>query len=244
MKPKIYVVGFGPGERPYMTQQAVDAMTQADLVVGYTTYVRLLEKQFPELQYYATPMRKETDRCRAAVEAALTGKTVALVSSGDSGIYGMAGVLLEIVAEMQADVEVIAVAGVTAASAAAAVLGAPLMHDFAVISLSDCMTPLEQIYRRVALAAEADFVLCLYNPSSKKRADYLRRACEIVRRFRQAETPAGVVREIGRAGESHALMTLEELQEYRADMFTTVFIGNSQTKILNGRLVTPRGYRT
>ena len=111
MKPKIYVVGFGPGERPYMTQQAVDAMTQADLVVGYTTYVRLLEKQFPELQYYATPMRKETDRCRAAVEAALTGKTVALVSSGDSGIYGMAGVLLEIAAEMQADVEVIAVAG-------------------------------------------------------------------------------------------------------------------------------------
>ena len=244
MKPKIYVVGFGPGERPYMTQQAVDAMTQADLVVGYTTYVCLLEKQFPELQYYATPMRKETDRCRAAVEAALTGKTVALVSSGDSGIYGMAGVLLEIAAEMQADVEVTAVAGVTAASAAAAVLGAPLMHDFAVISLSDCMTPLEQIYRRVALAAEADFVLCLYNPSSKKRADYLRRACEIVRRFRQAETPAGVVREIGRAGESHALMTLEELQEYRADMFTTVFIGNSQTKILNGRLVTPRGYRT
>lgn len=109
MKPKIYVVGFGPGERPYMTQQAVDAMTQADLVVGYTTYVRLLEKQFPELQYYATPMRKETDRCRAAVEAALTGKTVALVSSGDSGIYGMAGVLLEIAAEMQADVEVTAV---------------------------------------------------------------------------------------------------------------------------------------
>ena len=129
MKPKIYVVGFGPGERPYMTQQAVDAMTQADLVVGYTTYVRLLEKQFPELQYYATPMRKEADRCRAAVEAALTGKTVALVSSGDSGIYGMAGVLLEIAAEMQADVEVTAVAGVTAASAAGTV--PPCEHPFA-----------------------------------------------------------------------------------------------------------------
>ena len=131
MKPLIYVVGFGPGDRPYMTQQAIDAVTQADLVVGYTTYIRLLEEQFPELRYYATPMRKETDRCRAAVEAALTGKTVALVSSGDSGIYGMAGVLLEIAAEMQADVEIIAVPGVTAASAAAAVLGAPLMHDFA-----------------------------------------------------------------------------------------------------------------
>ena len=156
MKPLIYVVGFGPGDRPYMTQQAIDAVTQADLVVGYTTYIRLLEEQFPELRYYATPMRKETDRCRAAVEAALTGKTVALVSSGDSGIYGMAGVLLEIAAEMQADVEIIAVPGVTAASAAAAVLGAPLMHDFAVISLSDCMTPLELIWRRVSLAAEME----------------------------------------------------------------------------------------
>lgn len=176
MKPLIYVVGFGPGDRPYMTQQAIDAVTQADLVVGYTTYIRLLEEQFPELRYYATPMRKETDRCRAAVEAALTGKTVALVSSGDSGIYGMAGVLLEIAAEMQADVEIIAVPGVTAASAAAAVLGAPLMHDFAVISLSDCMTPLELIWRRVSLAAEADFVICLYNPKSRSRTEYLAQA--------------------------------------------------------------------
>ena len=142
----------------------------------------------------------------------------------------------------QLDIEV--VPGVTAACSGAALLGAPLSHDFAVISLSDLLTPWPLIEKRLACAAEADFVLCLYNPSSKKRADYLRRACEIVRRFRQAETPAGVVREIGRAGESHALMTLEELQEYRADMFTTVFIGNSQTKILNGRLVTPRGYRT
>ena len=213
MKPKIYVVGFGPGERPYMTQQAVDAMTQADLVVGYTTYVRLLEKQFPELQYYATPMRKETDRCRAAVEAALTGKTVALVSSGDSGIYGMAGVLLEIAAEMQADVEVTAVAGVTAASAAAAVLGAPLMHDFAVISLSDCMTPLEQIYRRVALAAEADFVICLYNPKSRSRTAYLAEAAKLIQQHRKPETPVGIVRNAGREGERAWITTLEKLPE-------------------------------
>ena len=243
MKPKIYVVGFGPGERPYMTQQAVDAMTQADLVVGYTTYVRLLEKQFPELQYYATPMRKETDRCRAAVEAALTGKTVALVSSGDSGIYGMAGVLLEIAAEMQADVEVTAVAGVTAASAAAAVLGAPLMHDFAVISLSDCMTPLEQIYRRVALAAEADFVICLYNPGSHKRADYLEKACDLMLRYKAPETVCGIVSQIGRDGETSRTMTLAELRNTKVDMFTTVFIGNSQTKEIRDHMVTPRGYR-
>ena len=226
MKPKIYVVGFGPGERPYMTQQAVDAMTQADLVVGYTTYVRLLEKQFPELQYYATPMRKETDRCRAAVEAALTGKTVALVSSGDSGIYGMAGVLLEIAAEMQADVEVTAVAGVTAASAAAAVLGAPLMHDFAVISLSDCMTPLEQIYQRVALAAEAD----------------LAEAAKLIQQHRKPETPVGIVRNAGREGEQAWITTLEKLPEEPVDMFCVVLVGNSQTYVQNGKMITPRGY--
>ena len=243
MKPKIYVVGFGPGERPYMTQQAVDAMTQADLVVGYTTYVRLLEKQFPELQYYATPMRKETDRCRAAVEAALTGKTVALVSSGDSGIYGMAGVLLEIAAEMQADVEVIAVAGVTAASAAAAVLGAPLMHDFAVISLSDLMTPWELIQKRLAAAASADMAICLYNPSSKKRKDYLNKACQIVMQYASPATVCGIVRQIGRDGEFFEVMTLQQLAEYEADMFTTVFIGNTTTKVINGRMVTPRGYK-
>ena len=175
-------------------------------------------------------MRGEVERCRLAVEQALTGRTVSLVCSGDAGVYGMASPALEAAeAYPQLDIEV--VPGVTAACSGAALLGAPLSHDFAVISLSDLLTPWPLIEKRLACAAEADFVLCLYNPSSKKRADYLRRACEIVRRFRQAETPAGVVREIGRAGESHALMTLEELQEYRADMFTTVFIGNSQTKI-------------
>ena len=242
MKPKIYVVGFGPGERLYMTQQAVDAMTQADLVVGYTTYVRLLEKQFPELQYYATPMRKETDRCRAAVEAALTGKTVALVSSGDSGIYGMAGVLLEIAAEMQADVEVTAVAGVTAASAAAAVLGAPLMHDFAVISLSDCMTPLDLIFRRVSCAAEGDFVICLYNPRSKSRPHYLAQAAARIGQFRKPETPVGIVKNAGREGETAWITTLEKLPEEPVDMFCIVIVGNSQTYVKNGKMITPRGY--
>lgn len=242
MKPLIYVVGFGPGDRPYMTQQAIDAVTQADLVVGYTTYIRLLEEQFPELRYYATPMRKETDRCRAAVEAALTGKTVALVSSGDSGIYGMAGVLLEIVAEMQADVEIIAVPGVTAASAAAAVLGAPLMHDFAVISLSDCMTPLELIWRRVSLAAEADFVICLYNPKSRSRTGYLAQAAALIGQHRLPDTPVGIVRNAGRAEEKAWITTLEKLPEEPVDMFCVVLIGNSQTYVQNGKMITPRGY--
>ena len=242
MKPLIYVVGFGPGDRPYMTQQAIDAVTQADLVVGYTTYIRLLEEQFPELRYYATPMRKETDRCRAAVEAALTGKTVALVSSGDSGIYGMAGVLLEIAAEMQADVEIIAVPGVTAASAAAAVLGAPLMHDFAVISLSDCMTPLEQIWRRVSLAAEADFVICLYNPKSRSRTEYLAQAAVLIGQHRSPDTPVGIVRNAGRAEEKAWITTLKKLPEEPVDMFCVVLIGNSQTYVQNGKMITPRGY--
>lgn len=242
MKPLIYVVGFGPGDRPYMTQQAIDAVTQADLVVGYTTYIRLLEEQFPELRYYATPMRKETDRCRAAVEAALTGKTVALVSSGDSGIYGMAGVLLEIAAEMQADVEIIAVPGVTAASAAAAVLGAPLMHDFAVISLSGCMTPLELIWRRVSLAAEADFVICLYNPKSRSRTGYLAQAAALIGQHRLPDTPVGIVRNAGRAEEKAWITTLEKLPEEPVDMFCVVLIGNSQTYVQNGKMITPRGY--
>ena len=240
---RLYIVGIGPGEATQMTQRAQAALERSELIVGYTAYVDLVRPLFPEKSFLTTSMRGEVERCRLAVEQALTGRTVSLVCSGDAGVYGMASPALEAAeASPQLDIEV--VPGVTAACSGAALLGAPLSHDFAVISLSDLLTPWPLIEKRLACAAEADFVLCLYNPSSKKRADYLRRACEIVRRFRQAETPAGVVREIGRAGESHALMTLEELQEYRADMFTTVFIGNSQTKILNGRLVTPRGYRT
>ena len=240
---RLYIVGIGPGEATQMTQRAQAALERSELIVGYTAYVDLVRPLFPEKSFLTTSMRGEVERCRLAVEQALTGRTVSLVCSGDAGVYGMASPALEAAeAYTQLDIEV--VPGVTAACSGAALLGAPLSHDFAVISLSDLLTPWPLIEKRLACAAEADFVLCLYNPSSKKRADYLRRACEIVRRFRQAETPAGVVREIGRAGESHALMTLEELQEYRADMFTTVFIGNSQTKILNGRLVTPRGYRT
>ena len=240
---KLYIVGIGPGEATQMTQRAQAALERSELIVGYTAYVDLVRPLFPEKSFLTTSMRGEVERCRLAVEQALTGRTVSLVCSGDAGVYGMASPALEAAeAYPQLDIEV--VPGVTAACSGAALLGAPLSHDFAVISLSDLLTPWPWIEKRLACAAEADYVLCLYTPASKKRADYLRRACEIVRRFRQAETPAGVVREIGRAGESHALMTLEELQEYRADMFTTVFIGNSQTKILNGRLVTPRGYRT
>lgn len=242
MKQVIYIVGFGPGERAYMTQQAISVIEQADLVVGYTTYVKLLKEQFPEKEFYATPMRKEVDRCRAAVEEALQGKTVAMVSSGDSGIYGMAGVMLEVIEEMHADLEVVAVPGVTAASAAAAVLGAPLMHDFAVISLSDCMTSLELIYRRVSCAAEADFVICLYNPKSRSRTEYLEQAAQLILKHRAEETPVGIVRNAGRSDQKAWITTLGQLKDEPVDMFCVVLIGNSQTCVKNGKIITPRGY--
>lgn len=242
MKASIYVVGFGPGGRADMTQQAVTALEQADLVIGYTTYVNLLRKLFPDLTYSAAPMRKEEERCRIAVQKALSGKTVALVSGGDSGIYGMAGILLEIVEETGADLEVIAVPGVTAASAASAVLGAPLMHDFAVISLSDCMTPLDLIFRRVSCAAEGDFVICLYNPRSKSRPHYLTQAAARIGQFRKPETPVGIVKNAGREGEMAWITTLEKLPEEPVDMFCIVIVGNSQTYVKNGKMITPRGY--
>lgn len=239
---KLYIVGIGPGGKDQMTQRAQAALERSDVIVGYTTYVELIQPFFSEKQLLATPMRGEIERCRMAVEQALEGHVVSLVCSGDAGVYGMASPALQ-AAEAYPDLEIEVVPGITAACSGAALLGAPLSHDFAVISLSDLLTPWPLIEKRLACAAEADFVLCLYNPSSKKRADYLRKACDIVLQFRPALTPVGVVREIGRAEESSAVMTLGELREYQADMFTTVFIGNSQTEQINGRLVTPRGYR-
>ena len=243
MQPTIYAVGFGPGDVLHMTTQAVSVLETVDVIVGYTTYIQLLQEQFPDKQFRSTPMRQEIDRCKLAVSIALEGKTVALVSSGDSGIYGMTGILLEVIAAEQADVEVIAVPGVTAASAAAAILGAPLMHDFAVISLSDLLTPWEKIEKRLLMASKADLVICLYNPSSRKRADYLQKACDLMMQYKAPETVCGIVRNIGRDGESAEIMSLAELRNKKVDMFTTVYIGNQETIELNGKMVTPRGYR-
>lgn len=244
---RIAVVGFGSGSLEDMTPRAVAAIKEADLVVGYKTYIDILEEFFPKANYFATPMTKEIARCEYAVDKALEGNYVALVSSGDSGIYGMAGILLEIagrrtVAAGTAALPIDVVPGITAASSAAALLGAPLTHDFAVISLSDLMTPLDLIYERVEAAAKADFVICLYNPRSKKRKDYLDHSCEIIQRYRPASTPCGVARHIGREEESTELTTLGELAGLEVDMFSTIIIGNSQTRVENGYLITPRGY--
>ena len=237
----LYVVGLGPGGSRWMTWEARAALEQAEVLCGYTVYLDLIRGEFPDKEYFSTPMTQEIERCRAALERARSGRTTALVCSGDAGVYGMAGPVLELAPQFP-EVEIQVVPGVTAALAGAAVLGAPLMHDFAVLSLSDLLTPWEVIRRRLELAAQGDFVLCLYNPSSRRRRDHLRMACDIVLAHRGPETVCGWVRNAGRAQEEHQVLTLGELREAQVDMFTTVFIGSSSTQQLSGRMVTPRGY--
>ncbi len=238
----IYVTGMGPGAEDQMTAKARNILESCRVIVGYTVYIDLIRDLFPGKSFLSTPMRQETERCHMAFQEALKGQDVAVVCSGDAGIYGMAGLIREIGKE-HPGVKIEGIPGITAASSGAALLGAPLMHDFAVISLSDLLTPWETIERRLDHAAEADFVICLYNPSSRKRADYLKKACEIILRHRPAQTVCGIVRRIGREGESHQILSLGRLKDTQADMFTTVFIGSTATKELDGRMVTPRGYR-
>ena len=239
---KLTVVGLGPGAGRDLTGRAYDAIAAADLVVGYTAYIALIRDQFPDKEMTSTGMKKEVDRCRMAVEAAVGGKNVAVVCSGDSGVYGMAGLIYEVAREYPPiDIEV--VPGITAACGGAAVLGAPLTHDFAVISLSDLLTPWEKIEKRLEAAAAADFVICLYNPRSHSRADYLQRACDILLRHKSPDTVCGFVQNIGREGERAVTLSLQELRDNaEVDMFTTVFIGNEETTLIGGKMVTPRGY--
>ncbi|MGN1119045.1 MAG: precorrin-3B C(17)-methyltransferase [Oscillospiraceae bacterium] len=238
---RLYIVGFGAGDHEGMTIAAEKAISESSLIVGYTVYAELMKKYFPEKRFEVTPMRHERERVILALERAQR-ETVSLICSGDSGIYGMAGLALELVGNYP-DVDIEIVPGVTAAVSGAAVLGAPLTHDFAVISLSDLLTPWEKIEKRLELAAEADFTVVLYNPSSKKRADYLARACDIMLRHKSPETVCGYVKNIGREGEESHILTLCELRDTPVDMFTTVFVGNSETKAIGGKMVTPRGYR-
>ena len=239
----VFVVGLGPGGAQFLTAQAQSALQQAEVLCGYTVYLDLVRPLYPEKETYSTGMTKEIDRCRWALETAQAGRCVALVCSGDAGVYGMASPLLEL-AEGYPDVTVEIVPGLTAALSGGAVLGAPLAHDFCVISLSDRLTPWEVIERRLACAAQGDFALALYNPSSKGRPDYLQRAVKILRvHGKPADTVCGFVRNIGRDGQESHLLTLAELENTSVDMFTTVFIGNAATRALSGRMVTPRGYR-
>ena len=239
---KLYVVGIGPGAYEDMTIRAAKVLEQCDVIIGYTVYVDLVRQHFADKKFLTTPMKQEIERCEMAFSEAEAGHTTAMICSGDAGVYGMAGLILGM-QEEHPSVVVEVIPGVTAALSGAAVLGAPLIHDFALISLSDLMTPWELIEKRLLYAGKADLGICLYNPSSRRRSDYLKKACEILLTCKAKETVCGIVRNIGREGESYQICSLQELKEIQTDMFTTVFIGNSQTKQINGHMVTPRGYR-
>ena len=242
----IYVIGMGPGSQEMMTQQAKDALEASDVIVGYTVYVDLLRAFYPDKEFVTTPMRQEIERCRICFSLAGEGKTVSMVCSGDAGVYGMAAPIYELQQENKAyqQTELVVLPGITAANSGAAVLGAPLNHDYCVISLSDLLTPWEQIEKRLTAAVQGDFAIAVYNPSSHKRKDHLKRACDIMLTAGASPDRAcGYVENIGRAGTRAHVLTLGQLRETPVNMFTTVFIGNSKSVIMGDKLVTGRGYR-
>lgn len=241
MKHKIYIVGMGPGKEEMMTEEAKCALEEADVIVGYAFYLELLGEQYSDKTFLSTPMRQEEKRCRLCFQEAIKGKTVAMVCSGDAGVYGMAGLMYEIGKEYQ-QCELQVVAGITAALSGGAVLGAPLGHDFCVISLSDLLTPWETIEKRLLFAAQGDFAMAIYNPSSHKRRDYLKKACDILLRVLEPQRPCGCVENIGRDNTKTWVGSLEELRNREVNMFTTVFIGNATTEIVGDKLITKRGY--
>lgn len=233
---------MGPGFESMMTGQALSALDACDTIIGYTVYLELLGDRYKDKEFLSTPMKQEVKRCELCFEEASKGKQVAMICSGDAGIYGMASLMYE-VGERYPDIELEIIPGITAASSGAAELGAPLNHDFCVISLSDLLTPWELIEKRLQAAAMGDFAIAIYNPSSKKRADYLQKACDILMSNGVEKNRAcGYVQNIGREGTSTYTCTIEELRDSKVDMFTTVFIGNSQSRIVNGKLITKRGY--
>ncbi|KAF1683462.1 precorrin-3B C(17)-methyltransferase [Veillonella sp. R32] len=241
----IKVIGIGPGNEEFMTPQAKEAILEADRVVGYLTYLDLIADLIKDKEKVGTAMMQEVDRCQQAVDLAIDGHKVVVISSGDSGIYGMAGLVMELANKVPVDQrpQVDIIPGLSAVNVAAAVLGAPLMHDFAVISLSDLMTPWDLIKKRADLSAEGDMVIALYNPRSKKRITHLDEVRELVLKHRDPKTPVGIVQKAGRPGQHMVISDLENFTKEEIDMQTLVIIGNSQTYVENGRMITPRGYK-
>lgn len=243
---RILLVGFGPGHLEHLTTRATQAISEADTVIGYSTYVELVKDLLAGKQVIEKGMTEELDRCELALELARAGKTVALISSGDVGIYGMAGPTFEVLKnagwKSTGDVQVEVVPGVTALSACAARVGAPLTHDFASISLSDLLTPWEVIEKRLEAAAAADFVIALYNPKSGRRTEQIVRAREIILSHRKATTPVALVKSAYREREDIVLTDLENMLDHKIGMLTTVLIGNTNTFTFENLMVTPRGY--
>ena len=238
----IYVIGIGPGSRNLRTEEAIAVIEDAEVIVGYKTYINLITEFIGDKEVVQNGMRKKIKKNREAIEIAKTGKKVAVISSGDAGIYGMAGLILELLTKEETDIKVKVVPGVTASIGAAAVLGAPIMHDFCHISLSDLLTPWEVIEKRLRLAAEADFVICLYNPRSKGRSEHLAKAFEIMGEFKDGNTPVGIVKDVGRAKEEKFVCTFDTMDFERVDMTTMVVVGNKSTFIHDDLMITPRGY--
>ncbi len=244
MHSKIFVVGIGPGNLEEITPKARKAIEMSEVVAGYNTYIKLIEPLLSGKKIIGRAMMQEVERARLAIDEAQSGRNVSVVSSGDAGVYGMAGLVVELILDLPEDrrpqFEIIA--GVSAVNAVAAILGAPLMHDFAIISLSDLMTPWELIKRRVRCAAEGDFVIALYNPKSKRRFTQLNEVQKILLEFRKKNTPVGIVTNAGRDSQTKIISTLENFTREEVNMSSLVIIGNSQTFVKADYMLTPRGY--
>lgn len=235
---KLYVVGIGPGGREHMTYRAAEVIKECHVIVGYTPYIEYLGDLVEGKELFSTGMRGEIERCKAAIEFVKKGKNTAIISTGDAGLYGMAGPILELAEGI--DVEI--VPGVTAAFSAASELGAPIMHDYASISLSNLLTPWDVIEKRVDKAAEADFIIAIYNPKSKGRKDHLEKAVERILNYRSGKTPVGIVKNSGRGGREISITTLDGIDYSKVDMLSVLIIGNSNTYVKNNCIITPRGY--
>lgn len=239
---KLFVVGLGPGNFEDMTIKADNALKASDVIVGYNVYIDLIKERYTDKEFISSAMTRESERCRKALEIAESGKTVAVICSGDSGIYGMSALIYQLRGD-NTDPEIEVIPGITAATSGSALLGAPLTHDFAVISLSDRLTPWEKIEKRLSCAAMSDLSIVIYNPSSHGRPDHLKRACEILLELLPSDRICGIARNIGRKDESRKILTLEELKDEKTDMFCTIFIGNESTKLIAENMITPRGYK-
>lgn len=240
-KGKIYVVGIGPGDKENMSFKAYEVMKNSDILIGHKTYISLVENLFPDKKMIKSAMKKEVERSKETLKLAEEGNIVSLISSGDAGVYGMAGIMLEIAGGTDIEVEVIP--GITSANMSASVVGAPLMHDYATISLSNLLTDWELIKKRIDLASQGDFVITLYNPKSNGRPELINEARDIMLKYKNENTPVAIIRNAGREKEEYDLTDLEHMLEYEINMFTTVIIGNSKTFIKNGKMITPRGYK-
>lgn len=234
------IIGIGPGSKEHMTYRAAEAIASSQVIVGYKTYIDLIKDLITDQEVAQNGMKREVERCEKAIEIARTGKSVAVISSGDAGVYGMAGLVLELLGDEDMAVEIIP--GVTASSAAASIAGAPLMHDYCHISLSDLLTPLDKIEKRVRAAIQGDFVICFYNPRSKGRPDHLEQAFKWIKEETEVDLNVAVVKDASREGQKCLYGSVNHFDFESVDMTSLVIVGNETTRMINGKLVTPRGY--